>query len=64
MSRTLPVEFSSYGIASDAAQLLERIWKENAPETARVPNFQRIVKESNNNVRESLMKLELELMVA
>jgi len=64
LSRTLPVEFSSYGIASDAAQLLERIWLENAPATAKAPNFQRIVKESNNNVRESLMNLELELMVA
>ncbi|HTH42862.1 MAG TPA: AAA family ATPase [Terracidiphilus sp.] len=64
LSRTLPVEFSSYGIAADAAQLLQRIWSENAPADAPAPNFARLVKESNNNVRESLMKLELELMVA
>lgn len=64
LSRTLPVEFSSYGIAADAAQLLKNIWEQNAPMAAAAPNFARIVKESNNNVRESLMKLELELMVA
>lgn len=64
LSRTLPVDFSSYGIAADAAQLLARIWSENAPQGAAAPNFARIVKDANNNVRESLMKLELELMVA
>jgi len=64
LSRTLPVEFSSYGIASDASALLARIWEENAPAGASAPNFARIVKESNNNVRESLMKLETELLLA
>jgi replication-associated recombination protein RarA len=64
LSRVKVVEFSSYGIATDAAALLQRIWDENAPNTAAAPNFARIVKESNNNVRESLMKLELELMLA
>jgi putative ATPase len=63
LSRNKVIEFSSYGIAQDAAALLARIWQENAPAGAAVPNFQRIVKESNNNVRESLMKLELELMM-
>jgi hypothetical protein len=58
------VEFSSYGIASDAAALLERIWLENAPAAAKQPNFARIVKDANNNVREALQKLELELMLA
>jgi hypothetical protein len=28
------------------------------------PNFQRIIKESNNNIREALNKLETELMLA
>lgn len=62
LSRVTTVEFSSYGIATDAAAMLQRIWDENT--TAPAPNFARIVKESNNNVRESLMKLELELMLA
>jgi replication-associated recombination protein RarA len=64
LSRVKTVEFSSYGMAADAAALLQRIWAENAPASAAAPNFARIVKESNNNVRESLMKLELELMLA
>jgi len=64
LSRTLAIDFSNYGLAADAAQLLARIWLENAPTDVPAPNFARIVKESNNNVRESLMKLELELMVA
>lgn len=62
LSRTLPVEFSSYGISSEAAALLERIWNENAAGSP-APNFARIVKESNNNVREALMKLETEIML-
>lgn len=62
LSRVKTVEFSSYGIATDAAALLQKIWDENT--AAPAPNFARIVKESNNNVRESLMKLELELMLA
>jgi replication-associated recombination protein RarA len=64
LSRCHVVEFSSYGIQADAAQLLRRIWSENAPKEAAEPNFARIVKESNGNVRESLMKLETELMLA
>jgi putative ATPase len=63
MSRTRQIEFSSYGLASEASELLARIWMENAPAGAAAPNFARIVKESNNNVRESLMKLETELMM-
>jgi replication-associated recombination protein RarA len=64
LSRLRVVEFSSYGMAADAAQLLQRIWEENAPASSTAPNFARIVKESNNNVRESLMRLETELMLA
>lgn len=64
LSRVKQVEFSSYGIAADAAAMLQRIWDENVPATAAAPNFARIVKESNNNVREALMKLETEIMLA
>ena len=61
MSRCHVVEFSSYGMSSEVSQLLEKIWDSETASDAR-PNFQRIVKESANNVRESLMKLETELM--
>jgi DNA polymerase III delta prime subunit len=64
LSRLRTVEFSSYGIAKDAAALLESIWNIEAPQGAPAPNFARIVKEANNNVRESLMKLETELLLA
>jgi replication-associated recombination protein RarA len=64
LSRTLPVEFSSYGLAAEAGALLSKIWAANAPAGSTAPNFARIVKDSNNNVRESLMKLETELMLA
>lgn len=64
LSRLRTVEFSSYGIAKDAAELLARIWDKEAPRGSIAPNFARIVKESNNNVRESLMKLETELLMS
>jgi replication-associated recombination protein RarA len=64
LSRNFIVEFSSYGIAKDAAALLERIWQDEAAPGAAAPNFARIVKESNNNVRASLMELQKELMFA
>lgn len=67
LSRCRTVEFSSYGIAKDAAALMERVWSaetgqhDNYPN---YPNFARIVKESNNNIRAALMNLELEIMAA
>lgn len=64
LSRVKTVEFSSYGISGSAIELLARIWSENAPAGSSAPNFARIVKESNNNVRESLQRLETELMMA
>ena len=66
LSRLHVVEFSSYGIAKQAAELLQQIWQSETAGamTAETPNFARIVKESNNNVRESLMRLETELMAS
>lgn len=77
LSRLRTVEFSSYGIAKDAADLLEKVWirettgsddaaapvtGSDAPAPRPRPNFARIVKESNNNVRAALMNLETEMM--
>jgi replication-associated recombination protein RarA len=64
LSRLRTVEFSSYGLASDAAALLESVWKAESAADAKTPNFARIVKESNNNIRESLLKLETELLLS
>lgn len=63
LSRCHVVEFSSYGMSSGVVSLLESIWGKETDSTDR-PNFARLVKESNNNVRESLMRLETELMSA
>lgn len=63
LSRLMPVEFSSYGISTDAAALLAKVWSAEAGE-APGPNFARIVKDSANNVRESLMRLQTAIMAA
>jgi replication-associated recombination protein RarA len=61
LSRTRQIEFSSYGMASEATRLLENIWIREA-DGADAPNFARIVKESSNNIRDALMCLEIELL--
>lgn len=61
LSRTRQIEFSSYGLATEAARLLESIWQREAHEAA-APNFARIIKESANNLRDALMCLETELL--
>lgn len=61
LSRCRVIEFSSYGLNSEISGLLEKIWvseTNNAPK----PNFQRIAKDSTNNVRDALMQLEVEVM--
>jgi len=63
LSRTRQIEFSSYGVASEAARLLESIWhRETSSPSA--PNFARIVKDSANNIRDALMFLETELLAS
>lgn len=61
LSRTRQIDFSSYGMASEATRLLENIWLREAS-SAKAPNFARIVKESSNNIRDALMCLEIELL--
>ena len=63
LSRCGVIEFSSYGIAKDASALLARVWEHEA-NGAESPNFARIVKESNNNIRAALMELQKELIFA
>jgi replication-associated recombination protein RarA len=63
LSRVVAIEFSSYGLAKDAAALLSRVWDEES-NGAPAPNFARIVKESNNNIRAALMELQKELMLS
>ena len=59
LSRNRVLPFSTYGIQSDAAKLLERAWTEQT--TAAAPNFARIIKEQNGNVRAALSTLDSRL---
>jgi replication-associated recombination protein RarA len=61
LSRTRQIPFQSHGIAEQAAKLLETIWEREAGEAAK-PNFLRIVRDSQNNVRDALMSLETEIL--
>lgn len=63
LSRCHAVEFSSYGLMKECSQMLESIWKAESAGDSQ-PNFARIVKDSANNVREALMRLETEIMAA
>jgi hypothetical protein len=59
MSRCRNLPFSTYGIQADAAKLLERVWQ--AETDAPAPNFARIIKEENGNVRAALSTLDSRL---
>jgi replication factor C subunit 2/4 len=63
LSRCRTIEFSNYGMSCEITSLLSGIW---ARETsgAEMPNLQRIVKDSCNNVRDALMTLETEILAA
>jgi replication-associated recombination protein RarA len=63
LSRCGTIEFSSYGLAKETTALLARVWDAEA-NGATPPNFARIVKESNNNIRAALMELQKELIFA
>jgi len=62
LSRTRRVEFSSYGMAEGITGLLARVWDSETDNPVDRPNFARIAKESNNNVRDALMTLEVAIM--
>lgn len=61
LSRCRVLEFSSYGLNGDLVALLKQVWEAES-NGAPVPNLERLSR--GNNVRECLMKLEIELMGA
>jgi DNA polymerase III delta prime subunit len=63
LSRCRTIEFSSYGMGTEIAGLLAAIWDKETGSPER-PNFQRIAKDSCNNVRDALMSLEVEILAA
>lgn len=62
LSRVRRVEFSSYGMAEGITGLLARVWDSETDNPVDRPNFARIAKESQNNVRNALMTLEVCIM--
>lgn len=59
LSRCLTVEFSSYGLNGDLATFLREVWVAEGGTEENAPNFARM---ACGNVRESLAKLEIELL--
>ena len=63
LSRCRVLEFSSYGMRSELAGLLARVWEAETGRPGTI-DFERIAKESTNNVRDALQTLEIELLAA
>jgi DNA polymerase III gamma/tau subunit len=61
LSRCRVIEFSSYGMAGEIAAYLDTVWHVEGG-NGNAPDLVRLAKESRNNIRDALMKLEIELM--
>jgi DNA polymerase III gamma/tau subunit len=61
LSRCRVIEFSSYGMAGEIAAYLDNVWHAEGG-NGDGPDLARVAKESRNNVRDCLMRLEVELM--
>jgi replication-associated recombination protein RarA len=64
LSRTRQIDFQSHGLAEPGAAHLERIFAREAPHATDKPNFLRIMRDSKNNLRDALMSLETEVLLA
>jgi replication-associated recombination protein RarA len=61
LSRCLSLEFSSYGMAGNIGEYLEKVWHAEGG-NGNGPDFARLAKDCRNNVRDCLGRLEVELM--
>jgi DNA polymerase III gamma/tau subunit len=61
LSRCRVIEFSSYGMAADIVVYLDKVWHCEGG-NGNGPDLTRLAKDSRNNLRDALMKLEVELM--
>ena len=60
-SRCMTVEFSSYGMAKEAAEFAEKVWRQEGG-NGNGPDFTRLAKDSRNNLRDMLMRLDVEIL--
>jgi DNA polymerase III delta prime subunit len=63
LSRCSKLEFSNYGMRGELAAFLAKVYESETGKAGAL-NFERIAKESTNNVREALNRLEVELLAA
>ena len=63
LSRCRVLEFSSYGMRSDLARYLAEVWKSETGKEGSL-DWERLAKDSQNNVRDALNCLEVELLAA
>ena len=61
LSRCRVIEFSSYGMAGEIAVYLDGVWHAEGGNGVG-PDLARLAKETRNNVRDCLMRLEVELV--
>lgn len=61
LSRCKVLEFSSYGLSEQIAAYLDGVWHAEGG-NGNGPDLARLAKDSRNNVRDCLMRLEVELM--
>jgi DNA polymerase III gamma/tau subunit len=61
LSRCKDLEFSSYGLAGEIAAYLDKVWHAEGG-NGNPPDLERMAKDSRNNVRDCLMRLEVDLM--
>jgi DNA polymerase III gamma/tau subunit len=61
LSRCKVLEFSSYGLSAEITSYLSKVWRAEGG-NGNAPDFERLAKDSRNNVRDCLMRLEVELM--
>ncbi len=61
LSRCKTLEFSSYGLSDQIAAYLDKVWRAEGG-NGNGPDLVRLAKDSRNNLRDCLMRLEVELM--
>jgi replication-associated recombination protein RarA len=61
LSRCMQIDFSSYGMAAEITAYLEKVWHAEGG-NGNGPDFTRLAKDTRNNVRDCLMRLEVSLL--
>lgn len=63
LSRCMNVEFSSYGMRTELAEFLRKVWERETGKESEL-DFERLAKNSCNNVRDALQQIQIEILAA